>query len=297
MRITDHALMTGILTDLNATRQALAHTQGVLASGRDIQVPSDDPARAMDAMLGRAALDENGQYQRNVSSGLTWLQGTDSALSQAHDLVQRARQLVVQGADATISQGDALAIAQELGQIANALVSLGNNSVEGRYLFGGAKTLTPPLAATGTPPTAVTYNGDSGSLNRDLAPGVSETVNVRGDQVFTGANGILPAVITAYNDAQAGNSTALGNDLQTLDAALDNLTAMRTDVGARINRLSAANAALSSMEGVLTQQVATAEDADMARTATQYASLQVSYQAALSAAGRMLPTTLIEFLR
>lgn len=298
MRITDQTLMSSMLTDLDQTRQALVRTQGILASGREVQQPSDDPARAMDGMLARSALAANGQFQRNVSSGIDWLQATDSALTQAGDLMQRARQLVVQASnDGAIAGTDAAAIAQELGQIAEALVGVGNQSLAGRYLFGGALTTAAPLTATGSPPTSVTYNGDAANINREIAPGVSVAINVHGDQVFTGAGGLITAVIQAQSDVAAGNTAALSADLQAIDAAADNLTTVRTDVGARLSRLQTADTALKSLEVALTKQLSTAEDADFARTLSQYATLNTAYQAALNAAGRLLPASLIDFLR
>ena len=297
MRITDQTLMKNVLTDLDQTRQGLVRAQSVLASGREVQQPSDDPARAMDAMLARSALAQNGQFHRNVGSGVDWLKATDGALSQAGDLMQRARQLVLQAGNASTAPADDAALAQELGQIAEAVVGTGNQSLEGRYLFGGTQTLAAPLTATGSPPTAVTYNGNSGSVNREIGPGLSVAVNVCGDQLFTGAAGLLPALIQARTDVQAGNTAALAADLQGIDTALDGLTTLRTDVGARLGRLQSAQTGLGSLEVALTQQLSGAEDADIARTATRYATLNTAYQAALNAAGRLLPTTLIDFLR
>lgn len=297
MRITDQTLMNSVLTDLDRTRQGLVRAQSILASGREVQLPSDDPARAMEAMLARSALAQNGQFQRNVAAGLDWLQSTDDALAQAGDLTQRARQLVLQAGNAATAPADAAAIAEELGQIAEALVGVGNQSSVGRYLFGGTQTLTAPLSATGSPPTAVTYAGDSGNIDREIGPGLGVAVNVRADQVFTGATGLLPVLIQARANVQAGNTAALAADLNSIDAALDNLTTLRTDVGARVNRLQSADSGLSSLEVALTRQLSSAEDADIARTATRYATLNTAYQAALSAAGRLLPATLIDFLR
>lgn len=297
MRIADQTLMTGILTDLDQGRQALLRTQGALSSGREVQRASDDPARAVDAMTARSALAWNAQYQRNVDSGVSWLQATEASLAQSVDLMQRARQLLVQAANGVTGGVDQASIAQELGQITEGLVAAGNAQLDGRYLFAGSSTQTAPLVPAGSPPTAATYAGDTAALNREIGPGITQPVNLTADQVFSGGSGLLPALIQARSDVLAGDGSAITADLQTIDAAMDNLVTMRTEVGARLGRLQIADTALKSLDLTLTRQLSAAEDADMAWAATRYASLNTAYQAALQAAGRLLPASLIDFLR
>ena len=152
-RITQRLMVERSLSSMQSGMSRLARSQEQLSTGRLINRPSDSPTGTNAAMRLRAQLAADAQYSRNASDGLSYLGRTDNTLTSMVDNVRRARDLIVQGASTGSNGPDArAAIAAELKQIKESLVSLANTEHMGRPLFGGTSA-GPAYTMPGVPPT------------------------------------------------------------------------------------------------------------------------------------------------
>jgi flagellar hook-associated protein 3 FlgL len=296
-RITQSMLSTTLLGDLQTITDKLTQTRDKLSSGKEIQKPSDNPYGTSRALQLRADLAANKQYQTNVSDASSWQDATDISLGQIGDLSQRARDLLVQGANDTLGASGRASIATEIDQIIESVKSIGNTQYAGRYLFAGSKTTTAPY----TPGGADTYLGDTATISREIGQGVQVPLNIDGKSVIgdgTTAGSLLATLRKISTDLKANNSSALqSGDLATLDTALDGLTSTRATVGARTNRLDSALSRLQQIEQTTTGLLSTTEDADMAKTLVDFSQQQAVYQAALKSGAQVIQLSLMDFLR
>jgi flagellar hook-associated protein 3 FlgL len=294
-RITTAMMTSTVLSDIQGISGRLSKSMQQLSSGKAITNPSDDPFGTTRAMLFRSELDENKQYQRNVTEASSWQTASDTALSQIGDFTLRARDLLVQGAtDTTTTEGRA-AIASEIDELIGSVKSTANTQYAGRYIFGGSQTQTPPYQQGAVD----TYAGDNASLKREIGRGVQVDVNIPGSQaVGDSSTGLIAALRQISADLRTPGSTAqLGTtDLKALDAAHDALTNVRAIVGARTNRLEAAQSRLSQLEEATTKLLSDTEDVDMAKTITDYTTQQTVYQSALKAGAAIIQPSLLDFL-
>jgi flagellar hook-associated protein 3 FlgL len=288
-------MMRSMLGDIEAAGERLSRTQEKLSSGRELTKPSDDPTAVGQALQMRSDLAANQQYQRNVDDATSWQQATDDALGQISDLVMRARELVLHGANEGTGTTGRAADASELNQIIEAIKSEANTQYAGRYIFAGSATQKLPYAAG----TDDTYYGDTATMKREIGPGVLVDVNTTGSSVVGDANGgLLKALRGALDDLQNGNTTNLQNgDLTAIDTASDTILNARTIVGARQQRLDIATGRLQQLEQVSTGLLSNVEDADMAKTLVNYSQQQAVYQAALRAGAQLIQPSLMDFLR
>ncbi len=150
MRITNKVMNNNMLRNLNDNLRRLDRTNQQLATGRRVQFPSDDPVGAGAIMRLRSSLFENEQYLRNVDQGISWLDATDSVLKDATSLLHRARELAVYGSSGTLDSSAQSALADEMNQLFDNLVQLGNASHGGRQLFAGQETRTIPFSLRDT---------------------------------------------------------------------------------------------------------------------------------------------------
>ena len=295
-RITQSMLTTNLLAALQNVTNRLAQTQNRLSSGKQITKPSDDPFGTARALQFRADLAANQQYQANVNDASGWQNATDTALGQINNLAQRARDLLVQGANDTVSAAGRQSIAAEIDQITDSIKSIGNTEYAGRYIFAGSKTTAPPY----TPGGADAYSGDTTTLQREIGPGVQVPMNVDGGSVIgdgSTAGSLLATLRQISTDLNANNSTALqGGDLSALDTANAAVTTAQATVGARTDRLSTALTRLQQLQESTTQLLSTTEDADMAQAAVNFSQQQVAYQAALKAGAQIIQPSLMDFL-
>jgi flagellar hook-associated protein 3 FlgL len=290
-RITNAMTSRTVLSDIQGVYSELAKTQARLSSGKQITKPSDDPFGTSRALLYRAGLEANTQYQTNTSDASSWLDATDTALSQMGSDSDRARELILQGANGTLSDSQRGDIASELDQLAESIKSAGNTQYAGRYIFSGSATTTAPFTTGG----ADTYLGNSASISREIGQNIQVPINVTGDTVVSP---LLAAIRQAAVDLRAGGTPAnLGTtDLQALDTATDAVTTTRASIGARTNRLSAATDRLQQLEQAQTQQLSNTEDADVAQTMVDYSTQSAVYQAALKAGSQLIQPSLLNFL-
>jgi flagellar hook-associated protein 3 FlgL len=301
-RITSSMISRSVLSDLNEVSQRLAKTQQRMSSGKQITRPSDDPYGTSRALSLRADIAGTQQYQRNVGEATAWQSVTDSALSKITEAVQRARDLAIQGASDPAGQAARNADAAEIDQLIASVKQEANASYGGRYVFSGTATDIAPYAVAG----ADTYLGDTAAVAREIGPGVAVQVNVVGSSLLgsgqAAADGKLLNVLRDLSDhlksgTVADMNTLRTTDLKAIDTNLDAISQARATVGATTNRLESANGRLQEVEESLTKLLSDVEDADMAKTYTDFSMQQSVYQSALRAGSNIVQQSLLDFLR
>jgi flagellar hook-associated protein 3 FlgL len=297
VRFTNDVLSRQTLFDLGNITEKLSKTQEQLSSGKRITAPEDDPYGSGRAVTLRNQLADVQQYQVNINDASAWAQQTDSSLGNVTDLLQRARELTVQAANGTQNQDSLNAISSEMTQIKASLSAEANSTYNGRYIFSGTATSTPPY------PTNA-YAGNALPVQRLIAPGEIVAVNTDGPSAFgTQAAGppatknvfdVMDDIIGALN---SGNMTTLqSTSLTELDGSLTTALNARTTVGAISNRLDTQSTRMSGQELSVTDLLSKTEDADMAKTLITYSQTQTAYQAALQAGAKIIQPTLMDFL-
>jgi flagellar hook-associated protein 3 FlgL len=92
-------------------------------------------------------------------------------------------------------------------------------------------------------------------------------------------------------------NTLRTTDLKGLDTSLDTINTVRATVGATTNRLASADGRLQQVEESTTKLLSDVEDADMAKTYTDFSMQQSVYQSALRAGSNIVQQSLLDFLR
>lgn len=185
MRISTAFLQLRALNTLLANQKSLSDVQQQVASGKRIVSPAFDPvgsARALDLTTFNASLE---QFQRNIQVANSRLGMEENALSASESILQRVRELTVQGLNPVLDAGARADIAQELDQRLDQLIQNGNTrDANGEFLFAGNATRTQPFVRTGVPGAPIGYAGDQGQ--RFLVSGADAQVAVGdpGSDVF-----------------------------------------------------------------------------------------------------------------
>ena len=299
-RITSGMMSRTVLRDLQANQAQLSKTYEQMTSGRRITRPSDDPYGATRAMGLRSELTQIAQSQRNVTDAQGWQRTTDSALSGIGDAVQRVRVLLVGAGNDAGGQSTRDAAAAEIEQLIKTVKGTANATYAGVPVFAGSATGAPY-----SPDGGDAYAGNTGDVLRTIGAGVDVRINVDLAGRVTGQGGgdgklldVLRTVVGHLRGGTAADAEALRTtDLTAMDAQIDALSALRAEVGATGNRLTAASDRLKELEEAATEQHSAVEEADAASTMIAYATQQSSYEAALKAGAGIVQTSLLDFLR
>ena len=164
-----------------------------IASSRALGNLRDDPLAAAHITRLDSAGQRTARYLQNteVVKG-RWAQA-EGYMSEAVSIVQRLRELSIQGASGTYARDDMAYMATEVDALVAELAQVANaKGGDGRYLFAGDDGATPPFRTEtsrvpGMGPDTVTgvhYSGDLGQSRVEISDGKSVEVNLAGNSVF-----------------------------------------------------------------------------------------------------------------
>lgn len=187
LRITQGMLYSRALLDIRNGGVNRLRLQEQVGSGRRVNRPSDDPAAMLRILPLRGELRDLGQFADNSDLAREVLDTGAAALQDTSELLQRLRELTVQAANGSTSNGDRQSLAAEVDQLLGQMIGLANTRRGDRYLFGGTETATAPFELVeGAGGARVVYRGDGNVLSVEVAPGIRTGLNVPGDGVFMG---------------------------------------------------------------------------------------------------------------
>ncbi len=200
MRITNQTTRDQFLTAVNQLQAKLSDNQNRIALGQSFTSPSQDPIAAGNVNRFNLALAQSEQYTRNGNAASNRLGYEDDALSQLQSALTRIRDLALQANNSTQSDENHAAIAKEVQQIRDSILSIANTQDgNGEYLFAGYSSKTQPFSLTAS---GATYAGDEGQRSLQVGAGLTIADSDNGATVFgklkTG-NGVVEASAAAGN--------------------------------------------------------------------------------------------------
>lgn len=114
MRINNNIPALNTHRMLNANTNALEKTLGKLSSGKRINRAADDVAGMAISGKIRAQVRGLRQASRNSLDGISIIQTVEGALNEVHEILQRMRELSVQGANGINAEEDLMAIQNKI---------------------------------------------------------------------------------------------------------------------------------------------------------------------------------------
>jgi len=166
--------------------------------------------------------------------------------------------------------------------------------MRGQRLFAGEKIDADPFGLAGGP-TGYTYTGDAGQMMREYDLGARLAINTPGQATFGPA---ITALTNLRNNLNAGNRSAISaGDLTALDGAIDTMLAARSEVGAKTNRLEAAQERESLLQVNLQALRSKSADTDYVEAVSKFSVQETVYKASLEVGGKALQPSLLDYLR
>lgn len=291
-RVTNQTLMMSAQRNLAANRSELARLQTQASDLKAIKQPSDNPSATAASLQVRGQQAATAQYERNIGNGQGWLDTIDSALSGATDILRRVKDLTLQGASGTMSPAGRGSIAAELEGLREDLLGHANATFMGRNVFAGTTDAGTAFTAA-TPPV---YNGTGTAVTRRVADGTTVRVDSDGAAVFgVGAGNAFDLIDRVIGDLRSGADP--GTSLAAIDQRLTAVITQRAEAGGRSAQLQRAQEMNMKQQGALEARRAGIEDVDMGRAFLDLQLQQTNYSAALAVTAKVLPQTLMDFLR
>ena len=143
-------------------RQASAtKTQLQLSTGKRMITPADDPSASAAVVSLNQSLASMSQFKRNSDFAMSRLQQEESALMTVDNILQRVRELTLQGTNASQTFETRASTADEVELLLEDLLGLANSKdASNSFLFAGYQDKTQPF--TRNPDGSYSYLGDTG---------------------------------------------------------------------------------------------------------------------------------------
>lgn len=307
LRTTGQLQVSNALAYLSQQSGALTKYREQVSSGLRVQRPSDDPTAY--PMITRAK-DHSARLTAytNVMADATALQNTGvSSLQEVNSVLVRAKQIAIEGGNATTDEGGYAALAVEVdGLIARALRA-GNTAVDGSSIFAGTATDRPPfrvdtLDANGRPAT-IAYDGAAERGRVLIGPQQTADTRYSGAAVFQRPGQDVFAELIGLRDAlrnppaTGSKSAAVAGRLAGLDAARSAVGDATAEMASNLAGLEALTSRMADLKLTADTRAGELEGTDYAEAVVKMQQQTFAVQATLAVSAQLLGPSLLDFIR
>ena len=258
MRINTNVAAMNTYSRLTAANTAKSNSLAKLSSGSRINKAGDDAAGLAISEKMKSQIGGLTQAKRNAQDGISLVQTAEGALNETHSILERMRDLAVQGGNGTLTKDDRASINKELNALHQELTRISSTTEFNTQKLFAAKdknnTFTFQIGANSGQTLAVTISAmDGGSL---LGSAVAEfKLGDDGKNAGTMISNIDKAIATV-SDQRA----ALGAVQNRLEHTINNLTATNenlSDANSRIRDVDMAEEMMTFTKSNILSQAAT----------------------------------------
>ena len=286
MRVSDAMRLDTMTQQMSTLSQRELAASKQASTGMRISAPSDDPVAAAQAARVQASLDATDGYRTTIRNVRGDVDMAETSLASAGDILTRAGELAMQGANGSLNASDRAALAQEVGQLRDQLVTVANTKGSTGYLFGGTASTSAPFDANGN------FLGNANDRVAEVGPNVSMTVSVNGASTFTVAGGtdVFAELSNLQTALSTNNVSALPTSVNTLDTARRQVLSGRLDAGTKLARLDTADSAHEAGQTSLSTERTGLLQVDPAAAYTQLQATQTAVEQSIAVARSTLNT-------
>ncbi|GKX50167.1 flagellin N-terminal helical domain-containing protein [Budvicia aquatica] len=242
---------------LNKSNNALATAMERLGTGKRINSAADDAAGLQIATRLQAQSNGMGVAQRNISDATAMLQTAEGAFDEVTNIMHRMKDLATQASNGTNTDKDLTSMQSEFKELGTELGNImGNTSYSGDKLFTKLGTAVDfQIGASSSEKMTL-------DISADLEKVTDRTTDLGTASIATGA--------------------AASTMIDTLNSALDEVSTVRSSLGANINRLGHTSNNLSNMKDNTDVAIGNIMDADFAAEASSMTRNQMLSQTSMS---------------
>lgn len=141
MRVTNSMIMNNSKSDINTTKLDVNSTSHKMQTQKKIQRPSEDPVIAIRSLRYATSLNHMDQYlAKNIEDADSWLDLTETALTNMYKSLETMHTLADQGANGTNTSKDLNTILTSLESLKESIYAEGNADYAGRSIFTSYRT-------------------------------------------------------------------------------------------------------------------------------------------------------------
>ena len=262
----------------NKSDRAMTKNMEKLSTGFRINKSGDDAAGLAVSTKMTAQIRGTNQAARNISDAIALVQTADGAAKEISSIMQRMRELAVQGATETYSTADLALMDTEYQQLESEITRIVTQTKWNKMEL---------LDGSGGSGGAGAFIIQVGSDNAQ-----SMTVSIGNLDIAAGSLGCLSRLDVS---SQSNASAAITN----IDGAFQNLATIRADYGSYMNRLSHSLNNAEVFSANMADSNSRLMDTDYAKEMTEFAKSQIVRQAgmAMLTQANAIPNQVLQLLQ
>jgi flagellar hook-associated protein 3 FlgL len=303
MRIATSQYQSTMNQSLQLNQGRITQLTSQMASGKRIQLPSDDPVDSV--RMSRLQREESAidQYRKNIAAVTTRLSKNEGYLSNMVNDMMSGRDLLVWASDGSNTTADLQSMITPLQSLRDSLLYSANTiDQEGNYVFAGTLTNTPPIKydPAAAPGARYIWQGNTNDQTVVVGNGLTQVANQNVKDLQLLLNGIDATIATLSAPGANANNPAvravLGANLDGFDDAIKLLSGKIAVIGGSQNILATLDANHANVS--LSNQTALADigELDLAKAATELSGYTTALQATYKAYARIGDMSLFSVL-
>lgn len=298
MRINNNipALNTNRLLNINTND--LQKSLERLSSGKRINRASDDAAGLAISQKMNSQIRGLRQASRNALDGVSMIQTAEGALGEVHDMLQRMRELSVQGANGVNDKDDLEAIRNEIIQLTEQIDKISEQTeFNGIKLLNGMKDENDNIINSGKLNVQIGANKEQFlviDMSESIIP-IAEGSTDKGLKI----RGPITEIDTSTGKLTEITTSDFDSAIKTYGDAINQVSSMRSKFGAYQNRLEHTIRNIDNTAENLTSSMSQIEDLDMAKEMSEYTKNNILQQAGTSMLSKanQLPQSVLQLLQ
>ena len=236
MRITNGMMMNTTKTNINNNKVSVDRLNTQMSTQKKITKPSDNPLIAIKSLRLSTTLSQINQYYgNNIKDAQSWMDVTETALTNMKNILTDAYRLAVNGSTGTLTDEDRNTVLTQLKSLSSQLYAEANADYADRTVFSGYKT-----NSTVTFQDALEASNAKYEINEQLSinnmqtytyyankldtPSAGEVQNPAANKVGTPQEEVLKRLRLAYNKLSNLNSLAYTYAVDTSSSKADGTT-------------------------------------------------------------------------
>ena len=280
MRINTNIAAMNTYSRLTAANTAKTNSLAKLSSGSRINKAGDDAAGLAISEKMKSQIGGLTQAKRNAQDGISLVQTAEGALNESHSILERMRDLAVQGANDTLTSTDRGSINKELKALHEELTRIADTTEFNTKNLLGSK--------------------DAKGASFTFQIGANENQTLTVSIVNMGGVSLLGSTAAQFSiTAGATNVRKKGGMISKIDQAIAKVSDQRAALGAVQNRLEHTINNLTATNENLSDANSRIRDVDMAEEMMTFTKSNILSQAATSmlAQANAMPNSVLNLLQ
>ncbi|MCZ4280502.1 flagellin [Kiloniella laminariae] len=305
IRVSSYAQNQVLQANMASTQAKVSDRTVQISSGKVTQEYTNIALQSLELVSLQRDNIRTTQFEKNVQSTETRLEIMETNLTTATERITKLLGDILNGLNGSNIQE--IPFEEFARGFRSELTAVFNAQHEGRYLFSGSLTDTPPIDVND-----VAYTPQAGlpgvfTADFDYYQGDNVKLGNRIDQDTTLAYGITgddPAIEKLLRGLSYVEYAGLNDDTSVLQEAynllqqsLDGISSMRSQIGAQLSVLDSSKKNHADYKTYVQNTISSIEDVDIAEATSRLAFDQVQLQASYISLTRINETTLLNYIR